>query len=82
MALCQMSHNQILIFKGILIVHKCLKDLSTAFLHRWLYTDLTVKIPFFVHFQQGLSLSCDKVACLTIFNNPCTWRAKSGDNIF
>jgi hypothetical protein len=33
MVLCQINDNQILIFRGILLFHICLKDLSVTLLH-------------------------------------------------
>jgi hypothetical protein len=51
MALCQMSHSHISIFKGILLFQRCLKYLSIPFLHNCLYKLLTKKLTIFCPFS-------------------------------
>lgn len=62
MALCHINQSQILVFKGILGFHRCLKDLSGPSSDRWLYIAFTVNIPLL--FQDHLGASSPSNASL------------------
>lgn len=72
-ALCQINHNQILIFSGILALQRCLKDLSGPTSDKCEYRVLTVNFPLLVHFYLGESSCDDRFTLFSISLNTFLW---------